>query len=63
MVTLTNAALAVAGLVLINYLWRATTRKKRFPGPTPIPFLGNVLQLPKQTAWVQFAKWGREYGQ
>ena len=62
MLTLTNAGLAIAGLIVVYYLWVAAPRKKRFPGPTPIPFLGNVLQLPRQTAWVKFAEWGREYG-
>lgn len=63
MSTLTNAGVVIAGLIIANYLWMTITKKKRFPGPTPIPFLGNVHQLPRQTAWVQFAEWSREYGQ
>jgi len=62
MATLTNAGLVIAGLIVVNYLWLAATRKKRFPGPPPLPFLGNVHQLPRQTPWVKFAEWGREYG-
>lgn len=63
MLTLTNAGLAIAGLVLVNSIWAAATRKKHFPGPPPVPFLGNLFQLPKQTAWVKFAEWSKEYGQ
>lgn len=63
MSTLTNAGVVIAGLIIVNYIWTTITRKKHFPGPTPIPFLGNVFQLPRQTAWVQFAEWSKKYGQ
>lgn len=32
------------------------------PGPTPIPFIGNKLQIPKRKPWVQFEEWSRTYG-
>jgi hypothetical protein len=63
MATLTNAGVVIAGLIIANYLWATITKKKRFPGPVPIPFLGNVHQLPRQTAWVRFAEWSEQYGQ
>ncbi|EMD60309.1 hypothetical protein GGP41_008314 [Bipolaris sorokiniana] len=32
------------------------------PGPTPLPFLGNKLQLPKSKPWIQFQEWSKIYG-
>lgn len=32
------------------------------PGPTPLPFLGNRLQLPKSKPWIQFQEWSKIYG-
>ncbi|TDL25716.1 cytochrome P450 [Rickenella mellea] len=32
------------------------------PGPPPLPFIGNALQLPKSRGWTRFAEWGRIYG-
>ena len=32
------------------------------PGPRPLPFIGNKLDIPKKHPWVQFAKWGAEFG-
>jgi cytochrome P450 len=32
------------------------------PGPTPLPFIGNKLQLPKSKPWIQFQKWSKTYG-
>jgi cytochrome P450 len=32
------------------------------PGPTPLPFLGNKLQLPKSKPWIRFQEWSKTYG-
>jgi cytochrome P450 len=32
------------------------------PGPTPLPFIGNKLQLPKSKPWIQFQEWSKVYG-
>lgn len=32
------------------------------PGPTPLPLLGNKLQLPKSKPWIQFQDWSKIYG-
>jgi cytochrome P450 len=32
------------------------------PGPTPLPFLGNRLQLPSSKPWIQFQEWSKTYG-
>lgn len=32
------------------------------PGPTPLPFLGNNLSIPKSKPWIQFQQWSRQYG-
>jgi cytochrome P450 len=32
------------------------------PGPTPLPFIGNKLQLPKSKPWIQFQQWSKIYG-
>lgn len=32
------------------------------PGPPTLPILGNLHQIPKKNAHVQFKKWADEYG-
>ncbi|MCJ1409174.1 hypothetical protein MMC19_003252 [Ptychographa xylographoides] len=32
------------------------------PGPTPIPFIGNKLDLPKSKPWIKFQEWSKIYG-
>jgi hypothetical protein len=32
------------------------------PGPRPLPFLGNALQLDTKRPWLTYAAWGKIYG-
>jgi cytochrome P450 len=47
----------VLTLVYDIWLWLRMPR-----GPTPLPFIGNKLQLAKTKPWIQFQEWSRVYG-
>ncbi|KAJ3824541.1 cytochrome P450 [Lentinula raphanica] len=32
------------------------------PGPTGLPLIGNVMDMPSESEWLTFAEWGRKYG-
>jgi hypothetical protein len=32
------------------------------PGPPRLPFLGNMLQLPKKMQFLRFTEWSQQYG-
>ncbi|ETW81164.1 cytochrome P450 monooxygenase 6 [Heterobasidion irregulare TC 32-1] len=32
------------------------------PGPSPLPFLGNVLDMPRKREWETFSRWHKAYG-
>lgn len=32
------------------------------PGPNPLPVIGNVLDIPKVTPWLTYARWGKQFG-
>lgn len=51
--------LAIAFLTLVHDVW---VWLRMPPGPTPLPFVGNKLQLPKSQPWIQFEKWSKVYG-
>ncbi|KAI0257947.1 cytochrome P450 [Gloeopeniophorella convolvens] len=33
------------------------------PGPRPLPILGNVLDIPKESSWFKYTEMGRKYGE
>ena len=32
------------------------------PGPTPLPILGNLFDLPKERPWLTYTEWGKKFG-
>ncbi|CAN9182602.1 unnamed protein product [Alternaria alternata] len=54
-----SIVLAVPLATLLHDVW---VWLRMPPGPTPLPFLGNKLQLPKSKPWIQFQEWSKIYG-
>ena len=55
-------AIAIAGFSIL-YIYRKTRASTALPpGPPPAPLVGNVFQLPKERAWLQYAEWAEQYG-
>jgi cytochrome P450 family 619 len=57
---------AIVGvIVILVLLWNISESRKRRalpPGPTPLPLIGNLHQLPKQKAYIKFTEWIPRYG-
>ncbi|KAF9527201.1 putative monooxygenase [Crepidotus variabilis] len=50
-------------LAVILYQSLSARRKDKLPpGPRGLPFIGNAHQVPKQTPWLTFADWAKQYG-
>lgn len=32
------------------------------PGPRPLPIIGNLLDIPKESSWLAYAKFAKRYG-
>lgn len=58
-------AAAVALVLIVICHLTLTRRKSSFPlppGPKPLPFVGNALELPREYQERTFLAWGRQYG-
>ena len=55
----------LVGFSFIYYYVSSSKSRQRLPlppGPKPLPLLGNTLDLPLAHEYLQYAKWGEEYG-
>ncbi|KAL2167285.1 hypothetical protein VTG60DRAFT_1444 [Thermothelomyces hinnuleus] len=52
----------VAAAIIIRLLLSGRRPKNLPPGPPTLPIIGNLHQMPKRDAHLQFEKWAREYG-
>lgn len=57
-----SALLLVLVSAAVQYWSRSRARSKLPPGPTPLPILGNILDIPRNNPWRTFAEWGKLYG-
>ncbi|KIJ22362.1 hypothetical protein M422DRAFT_197247, partial [Sphaerobolus stellatus SS14] len=58
---LPSLLLALGGIIAIAFI-ALSHRGRRFPGPSRLPFIGNVHQAPLSHPWVTFANWKQLYG-
>lgn len=52
------------GIVIVLLLRRLATKKPKYlPGPTGVPLLGNLFQIPETNSWEVYTRWKDIYGQ
>ncbi len=51
-------------LVAFHALWDHRRRRGRPypPGPRPLPFIGNVFDIPKHSTWLAYTEFSKRYG-
>jgi hypothetical protein len=58
----------VALAATVYFGWRFLAQRARRggrplpPGPAPLPFLGNIRDLPAKHEWLTYAEWTKQYG-
>lgn len=59
------AFVALGVAVVVSYLftrWVRYSSRRLPPGPRPLPFIGNMLDMPTTKPWVTFRNWCNQYG-
>ncbi|KAF5347404.1 hypothetical protein D9758_011278 [Tetrapyrgos nigripes] len=63
--TLDCLVLISAILLCVILRYRPSDKRRGFPlppGPPRKPFFGNLFDIPREKAWLQFSKWHQQYG-
>jgi len=63
--TLIALAIAFVGFSIFSYITsrqRSKVQDSELPGPTLVPFIGRVHDLPINFMWIKFKEWADVYG-
>ncbi|KAG5634710.1 hypothetical protein H0H81_001036 [Sphagnurus paluster] len=60
--SLNYAAVALGGLLMLQWCLKPKQLAALPPGPKGLPIIGNVTDMPATKEWVTFAEWGRKWG-
>ncbi|KIM35565.1 hypothetical protein M413DRAFT_32422 [Hebeloma cylindrosporum] len=53
--------LGTLGVVVLYWRYWRNGQRHLPPGPKKLPFIGNLLSMPRRAEWETFADWGKEY--
>lgn len=60
-----HSAGVAAALLALVYIWHRKSKAQAGPlppGPTPVPILGNVLDLTAKELWLRATQWAKQFG-
>ena len=61
--TVRDVVLSLVALLLTRWVATRMRRRKLPPGPTGLPIIGNLLDMPAGPSWKTYLQWSKKYGE
>ena len=63
LITIVDLIVLLSFVFALSIIRDLRRRKGCPPGPRPLPIIGNLLDIPRESSWLAYAEFSKTYGE